>query len=69
MWIGAFVTTIGILALVAGGGIHYSAHEHLPHGGRTQVTVKQEKVLPIPPLAGGITLAAGIAMMLVASRR
>ena len=69
MWVGAFVTAIGILALIASGGLHYSAHEHLPHDSATKVIVKEEKVLAIPPLAGCLTLAAGIGIMLVASRR
>ena len=69
MWIGAIIASIGLLALIAGNRIHYSAHEHLPRDNPTQVTVKEEKALAIPPLAAGATLAAGILIMIVAARR
>lgn len=69
MWAGALLTAIGILALLARGGVHYFAHEHLPHYGSAQVTVKKERVLSVPALVGGVTLAAGIGLMLLAARR
>jgi len=69
MWIGALLTAFGILALAFLSGIHYISHEKLPRNGETQVTVKQERILTIPPLVSGLALAGGLALMVVAARK
>jgi len=69
MWVGAFLTAFGILALAFLSGIHYVSHENFPRGGETQVTVKQERILTIPPLVSGLALAGGLALMVVAARK
>jgi len=69
MWIGALLTAFGILALAFLSGIHYISHEKLPRNCETQVTVKQERILTIPPLVSGLALAGGLALMVVAARK
>jgi hypothetical protein len=68
MLIGALLTALGIVALVMGGGIQYTSSEKLPRDSKTQVTAHMEKVISIPPLVGGLVLAGGIVLMIVAAR-
>jgi hypothetical protein len=68
MWVGAFLTAFGILALAFLSGIHYMSHEKFPRDGEVQVTVKQEKIVSIPPVVSGLALVGGLALMIVASR-
>jgi hypothetical protein len=69
MLAGAILTALGILALLFGSGIYFTSHEKLPYDSRTQVTVPQDKVISIHPLVGGLTLAGGIVLMVVAARK
>ena len=69
MLAGAVLTALGIIALVVGNWIHVTGREKLPHDSSTQVIAPQEKVITIPPLVGGLALAAGIALMVVAARK
>jgi len=69
MLIGALLTAIGIVALVVGGGIHFTNHEKIPHDGSVKVTVPQEKVISIPPLVGALAMAGGIVLMVLAARK
>ena len=69
MLAGAILTALGILALIFGSGIYVTSHEKLPRDSRTQVTVPEEKVVSIPPLVGGLTLAGGLVLMVVAARK
>ena len=68
MWIGAFLTAFGILALAFLSGIHYISHEKLPRDGEVQVTVRQEKIVSVPPVVSGLVLVGGLALMIVAAR-
>jgi hypothetical protein len=69
MFAGALLTAFGILALAFLSGIHYVSHEKFPRDGEVQVTVKEEKVLTIPPVVSGLALAGGLALMIVAARK
>ena len=68
MFAGALLTAFGILALAFLSGIHYTSHEKFPRDGEVQVTVKEEKVLTIPPVVSGLALVGGLALMIVAAR-
>ena len=68
MFAGALLTAFGILALAFLSGIHYISHEKFPRDGEVQVTVKQEKVITIPPVVSGLALVGGLALMVVAAR-
>ena len=70
MLMGALLTAMGIVALVLGGGmIQYTVHEKIPHDGTTQLTAPQDKVFSIPPVVGGLALAGGVALMVLAARK
>jgi hypothetical protein len=68
MFAGALLTAFGILALAFLSGIHYISHEKFPRDGEVQVTVKQEKVITIPPVVSGLALVGGLVLMVVAAR-
>jgi hypothetical protein len=68
MLAGALLTAFGILALAFLSGIRYTSSEKLPRDGAVQVTVKQEKILSIPPVVSGLALAGGLVLMIVAAR-
>jgi hypothetical protein len=69
MFAGALLAALGILALAFASGIHYTSHEKFPRDGEVQVTVKEEKVLSIPPVVSGLAIAGGLALMIVAARK
>ena len=69
MLIGALLTAIGILTLVAGSFIPYTSRETMPHEGDTKLTTTHEKVISVPPIAGGLALAGGIVLMVLAARK
>ena len=69
MFAGALLTAFGILALAFLSGIRYTSSEKFPRDGAVQVTVKQEKVVSIPPAVSGLALAGGLALMIVAARK
>ncbi len=70
MLLGAVLTALGILALAFESGIHYTARETAPHEtSSVKVSAPTEKIVSIPPVAGGLTLAAGVALMIAAARK
>ena len=69
MFAGALLTAFGILALAFLGGIHYTSREKFPRDSEVQVTVKEEKVLTIPPVVSGLAIAGGLVLMIVAARK
>ena len=68
MFAGALLTAFGILALAFLSGIHYISHEKFPRDGEVQVTVKEEKIIAIPPVVSGLALVGGLVLMVVAAR-
>ena len=66
---------LGIVLIIVGAiglgiqGITYTTREKVVDIGALKVTAETEKTLPIPALAGGVALAAGIAAVVVASRK
>jgi hypothetical protein len=65
----------GIVLIILGAiglgvqGITYTTREKVVDIGVLQVTADTQKTIPIPAIAGGVALAAGIAVVVVASRR
>ena len=66
---------LGIVLIILGAiglgvqGITYTTREKVVDIGALKVTAETEKTLPIPALAGGVALAAGIAVVVLASRK
>jgi hypothetical protein len=69
MLAGAFLTALGLLALIFHNGIRYTARERLPKGGQVQVITHEERYLSVPPALGAAVLAGGLTMMILAARR
>jgi hypothetical protein len=60
---GIILVVLGVLAL-AYQGIRYTTREKLIDLGPLKVTASERKTIPLPPIVGGIALAAGIALIL-----
>lgn len=64
------LTTIGLILIVAGviglayGGITYTKKDKVIDAGPVEVQVDNDKRIPIPPVAGGASLVAGVALMI-----
>jgi hypothetical protein len=69
MLAGALLTAAGLIALLFQSGIRYSSSDKLPADGSAQVTVKQERILSVPPLVSGLALVGGAALMILAARK
>jgi hypothetical protein len=50
-------------------GITYTTSEKVVDLGSLKVEAKREKTLPLPPIAGGAALVAGIILVVVSVRR
>ena len=65
---GIILIVLGIIGL-AYGGITYTRRRNTLSVGPITATVNQRETLPIPPVAGGIALVAGIGLLIAGSRR
>jgi hypothetical protein len=65
--VGIVLIVLGVVGLVLG-GITYTKREKVVDIGPIQATAERHERIPIPPIAGGIALAAGVAL-LVAGRK
>jgi hypothetical protein len=50
-------------------GITYTTRENVIDLGPLQATVDKEKTIPLTPLAGGVALVSGIALLIVGARK
>ena len=66
--IGLILTCLGVAGLVFQ-GVKYTTREKVVDLGGLQVTAETQKTIPIPAIVGGVALAGGIAVLLVASRK
>ena len=66
---------VGILLIVLGAvglafqGISYTTREEVIDIGGIGITAETRKTIPVPLIAGGLALAAGIGTVVVASRK
>jgi hypothetical protein len=67
-------TIIGVLLIVLGltgllvRGINWQTEEKVLDLGPIEATKEEQHSLPIPPIAGALALAGGVALVLVGSR-
>jgi UDP-N-acetylmuramyl pentapeptide phosphotransferase/UDP-N-acetylglucosamine-1-phosphate transferase len=66
--LGIILIVLGVLALVYQ-GIQYTSKEKILDIGSLKVTADTKKNIPLPPIVGGLALVAGIALVLVDSRK
>jgi len=66
---------LGIVLILAGaaaliyGGITYTKKRDTVNLGPFSATVRQKERVNVPPILGGIVLAAGVALVIVGGRR
>lgn len=62
--VGIVLIVLGVLAL-AYQGIRYTTQEKLIDIGPLKLTASEKHSIPLPPILGGVAIAAGIALILV----
>jgi len=68
MILGIVLIVLGAVGLVVQ-GITYTTREKVVDVAGIQITAETQKTIPIPLIAGGVALVAGIAVVVVASRK
>jgi hypothetical protein len=66
--IGIVLIVLGVVAL-AYQGITYTQHKRLFSIGSTNVTVPEQKTIPLPPVLGVISLVGGVVLVAAGSRK
>jgi hypothetical protein len=61
--VGIILVVLGVLAL-AYQGIRYTTQEKVIDIGPLKVTAAERHTIPLPPILGGVAVAAGIALIL-----
>jgi hypothetical protein len=65
---GIVLIVLGLAALVYG-GITYTSRETVIDIGPLQATADRERTFPLPPVAGIVAVAGGIALLVAGSRK
>jgi len=68
MIIAIVLVAIGVVSL-AYEGITYTTREKILEVGPLRATAEKEKTIPLPPILGGLALAGGVVLLVVAARR
>jgi hypothetical protein len=66
--LGIILIIFGVFVL-ASEGITYTKTEKVLDLGPIEATAKHRKTIPISPVAGGIAVAAGVALVITGARR
>jgi hypothetical protein len=66
--VGIVLVILGIVGL-AYGGITWTTKEKLVDMGPLQVTHDKTQSVPLPPIAGGVCLIAGVVLLVAAGRQ
>lgn len=66
--IAILLIAIGVISL-AYQGITYTTRERILEVGPLKATAEREKTIPLPPILGGLALAGGVVLLVVAARR
>jgi uncharacterized membrane protein YidH (DUF202 family) len=65
--IGVVLIVLGVLAM-AYGGITYTRREKVIDIGSLEASVDKKERIPVPPIAGGIAVVAGLALVFAGRR-
>lgn len=65
--LGAVLVVVGLVALLYG-GFSWTEREKVVDVGPLEVTTENRERLPIPPIAGGVILVAGVILLVVKRR-
>ena len=66
--VGLVLIAVGLVALLSG-GIGWTREKTVVDLGPIEAKTKEHKSIPIPPVAGGLVMAAGVLLLVVPSRR
>jgi hypothetical protein len=66
--LGIALVILGIVGLIYG-GISYNKQTTILDVGGIKATATERKTIPIAPIAGGLALAGGVALLLVSKKR
>jgi hypothetical protein len=66
--LGIILIIFGVFVL-ASEGISYTKTDEVLHIGPIEATAKHRKTIPISPIAGGVSVAAGVVLVITGSRR
>jgi hypothetical protein len=66
--VGVVLIVLGIVAL-AYQGITYTTREKVIDLGPLKASVEKEKTIPLPPVLGGLAVAAGVFLVWVGARK
>ena len=62
--LGIILIAVGALGL-AYGGISFTTEEEVVDVGPIEASVEEKETIPLPPVAGGIAVLAGVGLLLV----
>lgn len=66
--VGILLIVVGVIGLAVG-GINYTRKEKVIDIGPIQATAEKHERIPLPPVVGGVALAAGVVLLLAGNRR
>jgi uncharacterized membrane protein YidH (DUF202 family) len=66
--VGILLIVVGIIGL-AYGGITYTRTEKVVDIGPIQATAERHERIPLPPIVGGLSLAAGVVLLVAGAKR
>jgi uncharacterized membrane protein YidH (DUF202 family) len=66
--VGAILVIVGMVALLWG-GIPWTRDETIVDAGPLEIEAETRERVPIPPIAGGVALVAGILLLVLPDRR
>jgi hypothetical protein len=65
---GAILLVFGLVAL-AYQGLTYTTRERVVDIGPLKVDADRERTIPLPPVVGGVAVAAGVVLLIAGSRK
>jgi hypothetical protein len=66
--VGILLIVVGVIGLAVG-GINYTRREKVIDIGPIEATTTKHERIPLPPIAGGLALAAGVVLLIAGNRR
>ncbi len=67
-WVGLILIVLGVLGLVYG-GITYTRSRQAVDIGPLEINVEEKESIPVPPLLGGLAIAAGVVVLVLGGRK
>lgn len=65
--IGILLIVVGLVSLLMG-GISWTREETVLDLGPIEATTRERETIPLPPILGGVMLAAGVALLIIRPR-